>query len=271
MEDDGAMEVEMVEEDDGVVEVDDGVMEVVEVDDSVTDVVEDDSVTEVVEIDDSVTEVVEKSDPGWVAQRWEEATVEEVVEGEPVNTHFIIDDEDDDQEEAMGGEAEARVEEETMVVQEEDAFGQISKCYTFVLSFIYTFHLDLTIIVDCKINQNYTRIYFMLLRLKHKLPFVRRSSGICKEMERKSWQRRRDSAGWSWFEMLAVDEIEDEEDENVEDEGGVERVGRPVQRKGAKSEDRKMRPATRTCKKEVVSLFYQPYFAWLHNIDRVHN
>ena len=71
--------------------------------------------------------------------------------------------------------------------------------------------------------------------------------------------------------MVADDEIEDEEDENVEDEGGVERVGRPVQRKGAKSEDRKRGPATRTCKKEVVSLFYQPYFDWLHNNDRVHN
>ena len=233
MEHDGAMEVEIVEEDDGVtkvvevddgvmevVEVDDGVMEVVEIDDSVTEVVEegvmdvveiDDSVTEVVEIDDSVTEVVEegvtdvveegvtdvveKSDPGWVAQRWEEATAEEVVEGEQVNKHSILDDEEDDQEEAMGGEEEARVEEETMVVQEEDVVGRISKCCTFALSFIYTFHLDVTIIVDCKINQNYTRIYFMLLRLKHKLAFVRRWSGICKEMERKSWQRRRDSAG----------------------------------------------------------------------------
>ena len=71
--------------------------------------------------------------------------------------------------------------------------------------------------------------------------------------------------------MVAVDEMEYEEDENVEDEGVVERVGRPMQRKGAKSEDRKRRPATRTCKKEIVSLFYQPYFAWLHNIDRVHN
>ena len=203
------MEVEMVEDDDvtKVVEVDDGVMEVVEVDDSVTEVVEvDDGVMEegvrdVVEegvtdvVEEGVTDVVEKSDPGWVAQRWEEATAEEVVEGEQVNTHLILDDKDDDQEEAMGGEEEARVEEETMVVQEEDVVGRISKCCTFALSFIYTFHLDLTIIVDCKINQNYTRIYFMLLRLKHKLAFVRRWSGICKEMERKSWQRRRDSAG----------------------------------------------------------------------------
>ena len=72
---------------------------------------------------------------------------------------------------------------------------------------------------------------------------------------------------------IAEDEMVEVEDEEGVERTGTERVGRPVQRRGAKRdpEDRKRRPATRTCKKEVVSLFYQLCYDRLHYNDRLHN
>ena len=125
-------------------------------------------------------------------------------------------------------------------------------------------------------------MYFMLLRLKHELPFVHRWSGFAKRWRGRAFEDDEDSEidrddmqGDPDFE-IAEDEMVEVEDEEGVERTGTERVGRPVQRRRAKRdpEDRKRRPATRTCKKEVVSLFYQLNYDRLHyklNYDWLHN